>query len=72
MTLKSGSGPAAVQTIKAAIGPVPVLCITAAPTMCGDLAPDEHVFAKPLDELAFVKTIKQLTAALAKRPDRPS
>jgi len=65
VTLRMGSGPNAVRAIQAVIGPVPVIYVTATPQLCENLAPNDRVLAKPLNESVFVCTFEELRAALA-------
>ena len=65
VTLKNGTGPGAVRAIQAAIGPVPVIYVTANPEACDDLARHHRVLRKPLSEGDFGRTYEELRAALA-------
>jgi CheY-like chemotaxis protein len=60
--LTSGTGPGAVQAINAAMGPVPVIFITATPDACASLAQPGHVFSKPMNEASVACAFRQLIA----------
>ncbi len=67
LTLRDGSGPAAVRSIRAGIGPVPVIYVTATPRDCEDLEPNDRLLGKPLNEGAFMRTLRAVQATLRPR-----
>ena len=65
VTLRKGSGPDAVRAIEAAMGPVPVIYVTATPEVCADLARHERLLGKPINQAEFVRIFEELRASLA-------
>ena len=63
ISLLRGTGPAAVRTIQAKCGPVPVIFITALPAANPVRGPKERLFGKPIDEAAVAQAIRELLAA---------
>jgi CheY-like chemotaxis protein len=60
--LRSGSGVDAVAAIQAALGPIPVVFITALPDECRQFSWPARVLAKPLDDSAIARAFRELTA----------
>lgn len=60
VTLRDGTGPAAVETIRKTIGPAPVIYITANPTACPPPGGRDWIFAKPMDDSAIARTFRAL------------
>lgn len=58
--LRSGSGLQAVCAIQAALGPVPVIFITASPDACRALSWPARVLAKPLHDTTIARTFREL------------
>jgi CheY-like chemotaxis protein len=64
VTLKKGTGPAAVRAIRAAIGPVPVVYVTSTPEACTNLAANERVVGKPVSYGALRAALDELRKLL--------
>lgn len=58
--LRSGNGVQAVAAIHAALGPVPVIFITASPGECGPLFRPARVLGKPLHDSAIARAFRDL------------
>lgn len=58
--LRSGTGPHAVSEIQDAVGPVPVIYITATPEACAG-CPSAAILGKPLNQTTVVSAFKALT-----------
>lgn len=63
VSLREGSGPLAVQTIRDEMGPIPVIFVTATPEACNPCAPPGQVFRKPLDRPAIGAAFRLLAFA---------
>lgn len=59
VTLIEGTGPAAVGMIRAALGDIPVVYITATPTSCRTNQ-TTRALGKPLDRFAIASTFQEL------------
>lgn len=60
VNLLEGTGPRAVQTIIAELGPVPVIFITATPQDCAPCEPPAVVLAKPVTVNGLTETFRRL------------
>lgn len=60
--LLEGTGPSAVASILARLGPIPVLFITATPEACSPCAPPGRVLRKPLNRPAIRQAFRELSA----------
>ncbi len=60
VTLTEGTGPLAVSIILDAIGPVPVIFITATPDACEPRPPGCEVLSKPFDRDAIARAFRRL------------
>jgi len=60
VTLTEGTGPLAVAIIVDAIGPVPVIFITATPDECEPRTPGCEVLSKPFNRDAIARAFRQL------------
>lgn len=60
--LAAGTGPAAVQTIMAETGEVPVIFITGTPEECAPCAPPGVIMTKPVNQRVLVDMFRQLVA----------
>ncbi|MHB8283673.1 MAG: response regulator [Caulobacteraceae bacterium] len=58
--LRTGNGVQAVAAIHAALGPVPVIFITASPDECAHLARPARVLGKPLHESTIARAFRDL------------
>jgi CheY-like chemotaxis protein len=58
--LIEGTGPLAVQTILAELGPIPVIFVTGTPEACEPCDAPAVVLAKPIDEREVVRHFKML------------
>lgn len=56
--LAQGTGPLAVCGIHAALGPIPVIYITATPGACYPRRSDALIFPKPFDRAAIVEAFR--------------
>jgi len=63
VSLKQGTGPAAVQTIHALVGDVPVIFITATPGACVPCNPPGRVFEKPMHRASIARAFREMIAA---------
>jgi len=63
VTLRTGTGPAAVEAIRATLGPVPVVYITGTPNACPPPGGRDRIFGKPMDEPTIARTFRDLLAA---------
>lgn len=61
--LREGTGPAAITSILATLGPIPVLFITATPEACGPCAPPGRILRKPLDRPSVRRAFREMAAA---------
>ena len=59
MTLRVGTGQAAVEEIRRSLGAVPVIFITATPSAC-TVQEECRVFAKPIDENAIARAFREM------------
>lgn len=57
--LARGTGPAAVHAIHKALGPIPVIFITATPEDCQPCNPPGIILGKPLDREAIIKAFRR-------------
>jgi len=60
--LRSGSGVQAVAAIHAALGPVPVIFITASPDECSPSSKPARVLAKPLHDSTIARAFRDLAS----------
>lgn len=60
VTLIEGTGPEAVSIIRTAIGPVPVIYISATPEACHPVEAGCVVFDKPFDRVAIAQAFRRL------------
>jgi CheY-like chemotaxis protein len=63
VSLKHGTGPAAVRTIHALVGDVPVIFITATPGACVPCKPPGRVFEKPMHGASIARAFREMLAA---------
>lgn len=63
VSLIEGSGPLAVQEIRAQFGPIPVIFVTATPDACSPCDPPGRVFRKPLDRPAIGAAFREMAFA---------
>ena len=61
--LKEGAGPAAVQTIRALLGDIPVIFVTGTPEACHPCNPPARVFEKPMNEASIARAFREMKAA---------
>ena len=60
LALGDGGGGEAVRSIREQMGPVPVIYLAGTSTLRGRLTSKDKVLGKPLNERAFVRTLRQL------------
>lgn len=60
MKLLEGTGPLAVQSIQAVLGPIPVIFITGTPEACIPCDPPSVVMEKPVHSGNLTTTFRQL------------
>jgi CheY-like chemotaxis protein len=58
--LLEGTGPLAVQTILAELGPIPVIFVTGTPEDCEPCDKPAIVLSKPINQLEVVRHFKQM------------
>lgn len=58
--LMEGTGPLAVQTIIAELGPIPVIFVTGSPEDCTPCEPPAVVLSKPINEREIMHYFRQL------------
>jgi CheY-like chemotaxis protein len=63
VSLVEGTGPLAVEAIRGAYGPIPVIFITATPEACSPCPPPAEVFRKPLNRPAIGEAFRRLAFA---------
>ncbi len=63
--LASGTGPAAVAIIRDRLGMVPVVFVSATPTECGAMQPQDLVFCKPFDRRDLVAAFRRILGVAA-------
>lgn len=62
VALIEGTGPCAVQTIRAEMGRIPVIFVTATPEACSPCEPPGRIFRKPLDRPAIAAAFRAMSA----------
>jgi len=62
VTLLEGTGPGAVGSIIAKLGPIPVLFITATPEACTLSAPPGRILSKPMNRVAIRRAFREMVA----------
>jgi len=62
VTLRVGTGPAAVKAIHAFHGEIPVIFVTGTPEACDPVDPPGRLFAKPMHEPSVVLAFREMTA----------
>lgn len=60
VSLIEGSGPLAVQEIRAKFGPIPVIFVTATPEACSPCTPPDRIFRKPLNRPAIGTAFREM------------
>lgn len=73
LALGDGGGGEAVRSIREQMGPVPVIYLAGTSSLKGRLTARDKVLGKPLNERAFVRTLRQLQGVIAemRRGQRP-
>ncbi len=62
VSLRTGTGPAAVQAIHAHHGDIPVIFVTATPEACDPCDPPGRVFEKPMHEPSIALAFREMAA----------
>jgi CheY-like chemotaxis protein len=63
VSLIEGTGPLAVEAIRAVHGSIPVIFVTATPEACTPCAPPGEIFRKPLDRPAIAAAFRRMAFA---------
>src|SRR4051812_25091515 len=58
--LLTGTGPAAVGTIRARLGMIPVLFVSGTPADCTPMEPGDALFSKPFDRAGVATAFRQI------------
>jgi len=62
--LTSGTGPAAVATIRRRLGMIPVLFVSGTPVACGAMPSPDVVFCKPFDRADLAAAFRKILGDL--------
>jgi CheY-like chemotaxis protein len=68
--LIEGNGPHAVEAIRARLGEVPVIFITATPEDCTPCRPADRILTKPVNQPALATAFHELTSSSVAEEDR--